>query len=145
MFRLRLVAHRAPQREEDHNTMSADDQIIINYNMPLMTDEEKAVWSVLCMCRGRELAILGPDIEELTGIRYKQVQKIINGLRCHHDKLIGSGTMGYYIPQTPEELDAVCHYIKGRAIMALRTWGRVKKISAEEIFQQLRAEFKEAG
>ena len=101
--------------------MDKTDQMILDYHEPLMTDEESAVWAVLSMCRGRSMAILRPGIEELTGIGYKRVQKIICDLRCHHAKLIGSGTCGYYLPQSAEEMDAVMHYIKGRALMALRT------------------------
>ena len=110
-----------------------------------MIPEEEAVWSVLRMCKGKDLAILGPEIEALTGIRYKQVQRVINDLRCHHGKLIGSGTRGYYLPQTREEIDAVERYIRDRAIMALRTWGALKRLTAEEIFEQMRIEFRKTG
>ena len=110
-----------------------------------MTPDESAVWDVLRMCKGRVMAILGPEIEDLTGIRYKRVQKIINDLRCHHSRLIGSGTCGYYLPQTPEEMDAVIHYIRDRAVMALYTLSKIKKTSMEEIMHQIRMEFKEAG
>lgn len=110
-----------------------------------MTPEEQAVWSVLSMCRGRAMAILGPEIEALTGIRYKQVQKIINDLRCHHAKLIGSGTCGYYMPRTQAEMDDVEHYIRGRAIVALATWARLKRLTPEQILHQLRIEFEKAS
>lgn len=106
-----------------------------------MTREEAVVWDVLRMCRGRALAILGPEIETLTGIGYKRIQKIINDLRCHHAKLIGSGTCGYYLPQTREEMKAVTHYIRDRAIAALYTVSRIEHTSAEEIFHQGRMEF----
>ena len=109
---------------------------------PFMTEDETAVWAVLCMCRGRSMAILGPEIEALTGIGYKRVQKIINDLRCHHAKLIGSGTCGYYIPQTAEEMDAVIRYIGDRAIMALYTLSRIKRTSIETVFGQAVMEFK---
>ncbi len=110
-----------------------------------MTAEEQAVWNVLSMCRGRALAILGPEIETLTEIRYKHIQKIINDLRCHHAKLIGSGTFGYYLPQTREEMDAVTRYIGDRAIMALYTLSKLKKISIEEICHQARLEYDKAS
>ena len=121
------------------------DQIKFDFSEPRMTPEEVRVWDVLRMCRGRTMAILGPEIEELTGIRYKHVQKIVNDLRCHHAKLIGSSTRGYYLPQTREEIEAVEHYIKGRAIVALATWGKLKKLTPEEILHQLRMEFQKAG
>lgn len=107
-----------------------------------MTPDEDAVWSVLRMCKGKSLAILGPEIEELTGIGYKRIQKIINDLRGHHHRLIGSGTCGYYLPQTSEELDDVEHYIKDRAIKALVTWGNLRRMSKDEMLQQLRLELK---
>ena len=119
-----------------------ENQIRIDYADPEMTPEETAVWAVLSMCRGKALAILGPEIEALTGIGYKRVQKIINDLRCHHAKLIGSGTCGYYLPQTREEMDAVEHYIRDRAIVALNTYRALKKISVEEILHQLRMELR---
>ena len=126
--------------------MTEQNQMTFDLNSdPVMTDEEARVWDVLRMCKGRDMAILGPDIEDLTGIRYKRVQKVINDLRCHHMKLIGSGTCGYYLPQTTEEMDAVIHYIRDRAVMALYTLSKIKKTSMEEIFQQLRVEFKEAS
>ena len=91
------------------------------------------------------MAILGPDIEALTGIGYKRVQKVINDLRCHHEKFIGSGTCGYYLPYTSEELAAVEHYIKDRAIKALATWGKLKKLSEEEVLHQVRLDLKAAS
>lgn len=124
--------------------MSAD-QIKTDFSAPIMTGEERAVWDVLRMCRGRELAILGPEIEALTGIGYKRVQKIINDLRCRHEKLIGSGTFGYYLPQTREELDQVIHYIGDRAIMALYTLSRIKRTSLEEVFHQARMEYEKTS
>lgn len=125
--------------------MTEQNQIALDFSEPQMTPDEDAVWSVLRMCKGKGLAILGPDIEELTGIGYKRIQKIINDLRCHHAKLIGSGTRGYYMPQTIEEIQAVEHYIHGRAIMALVTWGRLKKLTPEQILDQLRLDLKKAG
>ncbi|MEK6744272.1 MAG: hypothetical protein AABZ15_11700 [Nitrospirota bacterium] len=125
--------------------MSSSDQITLDLSEPQMTSEETAVWNVLRMCKGRELAILGPDIEDLTGIRYKQVQKVINGLRCHHMKLIGSGTFGYYLPQTREEMDAVTHYISHRAIMALHTISKLRKLSMDEVYGQAKIVYERAG
>jgi hypothetical protein len=118
--------------------MTNPSQLKIDFSEPRMTAEERDVWNVLSMCRGRAMAILGPEIEALTGIGYKRIQKIINDLRCHHAKLIGSGTCGYYLPQTRKEFDDVCHYIEGRAVMALYTLSRIKQTSIEEIFDQMR-------
>lgn len=142
MSALQRVAYRTQVGQKN---MNDQDQTKLDFSSPRMTAEERAVWAVLCMCRGRDMAILGPEIEQLTGIGYKRVQKVINDLRCHHAKLIGSGTFGYYMPQTVEEMDAVAHYIKDRAIKALVTWGRLKKLGEEEVLHQVQLDLKAAS
>lgn len=124
---------------------SMQNQTTLDLSAPVMTPEEEAVWSVLRMCKGKDLAILGPEIEDLTGIGYKRIQKIINDLRCHHAKLIGSGTRGYYLPQTHEEMDAVTWYIRHRAIMALDTVSHLMKLSLDEVYGQAKIEYEKAG
>jgi hypothetical protein len=127
--------------------MSANDEIQIKLDLsdPIMTRDEQLVWDVLRMCKGKPLAILGPEIEALTSIPYKRVQKIINDLRCHHARLIGSGTCGYYLPQTRQEMDEVTRYIRHRAIMALYTVSRLMKTSMQEVYGQAVIEFNEGN
>jgi hypothetical protein len=110
-----------------------------------MTEEEKTVWQVLATCRGRGMAILGMELEALTGIGYKRVQKIISGLECHHGKFIGSGTCGYFIPETQEEAAASLRYLRRRAIVALYRASIRQKASLEDIFHQARIEFEGAA
>lgn len=111
----------------------------------LMTDEEQQVWQVLATCRGKGMAILGPEIEDLTGIKYKQAQKIISGLVCHHGKLIGSGTCGYYIPITGQESAEAAHYLRHRAIVALHRASQYQRTSVDEVYGQAKIEFEEAS
>ena len=112
---------------------------------PIMTADEQSVWNVLSMCRGRGMAILGPEIEELTGIKYKQIQKIISGLICHHGKFIGSGTGGYFIPQNHEEFASATWYLRHRAIVALHRASEMQRMSIEEVFGQAKIEFEGAA
>ncbi len=91
------------------------------------------------------MAILGPEIEELTGIKYKQIQHIISHLVCDHKKLIGSGTMGYYIPETPQEVKDATHYLRHRAIVALYRASEMQRASIEDVFGQARMEYEKAG
>ena len=102
----------------------------------LMTEDEQRVWQVLTTCRGRCMAILGPEIEQLTGIPYKRIQAIISGLVCHHGKLIGSGTCGYYLPVTVREMDQATWYLRHRAIVALHRASEFQRSSLEEVFGQ---------
>lgn len=110
-----------------------------------MTEDEEKVWQVLATCRGRGMAILGPEIEQLTGISYKHVQRIISGLVCHHGKLIGSGTFGYFIPVTVKESEDAAYYLRHRAIVALDRASKYQRTSIEVVFGQARMEFEEAS
>jgi hypothetical protein len=120
-------------------------QMRIEYREAELTAEEREVWAVLSMCRGRELAILGPEIEALTGIRYKQIQKIVSHLVCDHNKPIGSGTVGYYIPQTIQEREDAAYYLRHRAIVALYRAGAMQKATIESVLYQARMEFEGAA
>jgi hypothetical protein len=111
----------------------------------IMTEEEKRVWQVLATCRGRAMAILGPEISDLTGIGYKRVQKIISGLVCHHGKPIGSGTCGYYIPMTMEEDEDAAYYLRHRAIVALDRASKRQRTSLENVYHQAVLEYEGAA
>ncbi len=112
---------------------------------PKMTRDEAQVWQVLATCRGKEMAILGPEIEQLTGIGYKRIQKIISDLVCHHAKPIGSGTCGYYIPVTIEEDQEAAYYLRHRAIVALYRASQRQKTSLENVYHQAVLEFQQVA
>lgn len=116
------------------------DQAILDYG-PVMTPEETRVWEVLRHCRGKGAAILGPRIAERTGIPYKRVQKIVSDLVCHHRKLIGSGTMGYYMPITEDEVKDATHYLRHRAIVALHRASEMQRTSLDEVYGQAKMEY----
>jgi hypothetical protein len=111
----------------------------------IMTEEEKQVWQVLATCRGRAMAILGPEIADLTGLGYKRVQKIVSDLVCHHAKPIGSGTCGYYIPVTAQEDEDAAYYLRHRAIVALYRAARRQATSLEAVYHQAVLEFSEGA
>jgi hypothetical protein len=91
------------------------------------------------------MAILGPEVAELTGIGYKRVQKIISDLVCHHGKPVGSGTCGYYIPVTPQEDEDAAYYLRHRAIVALYRASLRQRASLEAVYQQAVLEFEGVG
>ena len=117
----------------------------MNIDEAIMTNEEQQVWQVLATCRGREMAILGPEIEQITGIRYKQIQRLISQLICHHGKLIGSSVFGYYIPCTQKEAEASARYLRDRAIVALYRAAALQRTSLDEVYGQARLEFEKAS
>jgi hypothetical protein len=125
--------------------MQERSQITLDFSEPEMTPEEVLVWEALRFHRGKARAVLGPMIAERTRISYKQVQKIISGLVCHHKKLIGSGTCGYYIPETDEEVKDAAHYLRHRALVALHRASEMQRTSLDEVYGQAKMEWEKTG
>jgi hypothetical protein len=58
---------------------------------------------------------------------------------------IGSGTCGYYLPQTIREREDAAHYLRHRAIVALYRAGAMQRATIESVLMQARLEFEKAG
>lgn len=121
--------------------MTQQTQITLDFSEPRMTAEEKLVWSVIDHHHGKETAVLGPRIAELTGLHYNTVRAVIAGLINHHGKLVASCSHGYYVPVLPEEIAEATRSLRHRAIMILLRASRLQKASLEEIFAQSVMEF----
>ncbi len=110
-----------------------------------MTNEEAAVLDVIHGHRGKRSAILGKTIESITGIEYDRLRAVISHLVNDHGYLIASNSKGYYVPVTAEEISEATRSLRHRGISILVRAARLQKTSVEEIFNQSRMEFQEAG
>lgn len=110
-----------------------------------MTAEERIVWSVIDHHHGKDQAVLGPAIAELTGLHYTEVRSIIAHLINDHGKLIASCGRGYYIPRTPEEITEATRSLRHRAIMILLRASRLQKQSIDEVYGQGKLELEKAS
>lgn len=120
--------------------MPEQNQIRLDFNGPLLTDEEQRVWQSVKERAGRDQAILGPRIAELARMDYDTVRAVIAHLVNDHGMLIASCSRGYYVPETPEEIVAATRSLRHRAIMILLRASRLQKTSLEAVFNQGRLE-----
>ena len=107
---------------------------------PILTQEEHIVWSAIRDRLGRDRALLGPVIAECAGIDYVTVRAIISHLVNFHGYLIASCSRGYYVPVTPEEIQAATKSLRHRGIMILLRAARLQKNSIEDVFGQAKLE-----
>jgi len=118
-----------------------DGQFEFNFEERPMTDQELILWNYLQGHRGRQAAVQADRLAEMFGMDDRKLRMTIKHLVEDHAILIGSSTVapyGYYVPETAEEVDAVVGQLYHRlASIAVRI-ARIKRISVEEIFGQLR-------
>lgn len=110
---------------------------------PLLTDEERRVWRIIETRRGKEAALLGPVIADLAGSDYDTVRAIISHLVTAHGCLIASCPRGFFVPVTPQEIEAATRSLRHRAIRILMRASRLQKSSLEDIFKQTVLELQE--
>lgn len=128
---------------ERERVKTVPDQLALDFEVPILTEEQKAVWNCVRDCRGKGAEILGTEISSRTGIDYDRVRAVIGNLRRHKKKLIGSNTHGYYIPVTKEELHEYFASMRRRGITILWTVSQQAGISLEEIFHQGKLDLKQ--
>lgn len=117
------------------------EQFALNYDAPPLTDQEAAIREIVQRRRGRMAAIRADDLAAQAEIPERQARKIVGHLIEHHGVLIASATdypAGYFVPVTAEEVEAataqLMHRLKSLAVRI----ARIKRISVEEIFNQMR-------
>jgi hypothetical protein len=111
-----------------------------------LTLEEIRAKEILEHHRGRANALQVRHFAQLVGVDERRAQILVKHLVEDHGVLIGSAVtrpFGYYIPETPEEVRAVTAQLYHRiASLAVRI-ARIKRISVEEVYGQMRLDTKE--
>lgn len=71
------------------------------------------------------------------GINTRQLRKAIALAREEGLAICGRPSTGYYMPETPQELDAACAFLHARAMHSLRTLARMRRVSLPVLCGQL--------
>lgn len=116
------------------------DQLGIDWTLDPL---EAQVLRFLRVRRGRGQAVRVPDLASLAGISPRSVQDIVHRLRVQHGAPIASAAgrpAGYYIPETPEEIEQFYHEQKSKALGTLAAAAAVKRMALPELLGQLALE-----
>lgn len=115
-------------------------QIQIDFDSPgagELTSEELTVLSLLG--RGRRNARSVRYLASMAAVPEVRLREVVRQLIDEHGVCIGSSTgspPGYYLIESPEEIDAVYRSLRHRGISILMRAARLKKISLVEVFGQ---------
>lgn len=102
-----------------------------------------AVLAVLQHHIGRDNGIHVRDlVQRITGqpatdAPERRVREIITELRMDGQHVCGYPSAGYYMAATPEELEATCEFLFGRAMTGLQQISRMKNVSLPDLRGQL--------
>lgn len=104
----------------------------------------ETVMAALCHHIGRARGITARRlVQEITGdlfagpLAERVLRKVVSALREDGVAVCAHPSAGYFIAETPEELDWCCKYLRRRALHSLRKESRLRKIPLPELLGQL--------
>ncbi len=93
--------------------------------------------AVLTRHIGRGNGITVQVLAEQLGTTERQVRALVSELRMDGNAICGHPRDGYYIADTPEELDETCQFLRNRAMHSLQLESRLRKIPMPDLLGQL--------
>jgi biotin operon repressor len=104
----------------------------------LALDLRTSVLTVLQRHIGAGHGITAKELAAAAGITEREVRVQVSALREDGIAVCGHPRTGYFIAETPEELETTVEYLKGRALHSLRLASRLSKIPLPDLIGQLR-------
>ncbi len=88
----------------------------------------------------------GITVERLcirVGVSARDIRQAVTDLRDDGVAVAALPSSGYYLAQTPEEIEECCQYLRKRSLHGLRLESRLRKIALPELLGQLSLEMTE--
>lgn len=95
------------------------------------------VLSTLSRHIGKGNGISVKQFTQMTGISPRVLRSYISDLREAGHAVCGKPRDGYYIAETPEELEETCRFIRSRSMHGLRMESQMRKIPLQDLIGQL--------
>ena len=98
-----------------------------------------ALLNVLSHHHGRERGISAAALALRMGMPVRAVRRLIS--ECRHDDgtaICGHPSTGYFMAQTPAELEMSCEFLRRRACTSLLLLSRMTKTSMPDLIGQLK-------
>lgn len=85
--------------------------------------------------RGNGIAVKALAVE--LDITERQVRELVSDLRMSGHAVCGHPRDGYYIAETPEEMEETCQFLRNRAMHSLQLESRLRNIPMPDLLGQL--------
>ena len=98
-----------------------------------------ALLNVMSQHQGREAGICAAALAAKLGMPTRSLRKLIS--RCRQDDgiaICGQPSAGYFMAQTPDELQQSCEFLQHRALHSLAALSRMKQVSLPDLLGQLK-------
>lgn len=93
--------------------------------------------TVLARHVGRDNGIQVKYLADELGITDREVRKLVSDLRMSGHAVCGHPRDGYYIAETPEEMEETCQFLRNRALHSLQLESRLRNIPMPDLLGQL--------
>lgn len=94
---------------------------------------------------GRANGIAARFLARRMALKTRQVRKLITDLRMAGVPVCGHPRTGYFMAETPEELEATCEFLRSRAMHSLVLEAALRKISLPQLLGQVEMELEESA
>lgn len=92
---------------------------------------------ILSRHQGAEAGISAQALAARLQVPERRVRSLVSELREQGTAICAHPTTGYFIPETPEELQQSCEFLEHRALKSLTLMSRMKNVSLPTLLGQL--------
>lgn len=93
--------------------------------------------AVLARHVGRGKGITARQLADSLQVPERRIRAWISDLRDDGNAICGTPQDGYFIAETPEELEETCEFLSNRALHSLHLESRLRKIPLADLLGQL--------
>lgn len=87
---------------------------------------------------GRARGIRCRDLADSMGLPERTIRHMVSEARERGVAIVGTPDTGYFVAETPEELEQTCQFLRNRAMHSLRLLSRLTKTPLQELMGQMR-------
>lgn len=102
-----------------------------------MTSSASELLVILSRHQGAEAGIRAQDLAARLDVPERRIRTLVSELREEGTAICAHPTTGYFIPETPEELQQSCEFLEHRALRSLTLMSRMKNVSLPTLLGQL--------
>ena len=101
------------------------------------TPSKDLLTKLLAMRIGAARGVDARTLANMLAIEPRQIRSLITELREEGMPICGHPSTGYYIAETPAELQATCDFLRSRALKSLVLESRLRKVPLATLIGQL--------
>lgn len=90
---------------------------------------------------GRKRGITCAALAGSVGVREREARAAISELREDGHPVCGTPATGYFLAESPDELEATCEFLRGRALTSLKLESKLRGVPFSDLVGQMQLEW----